>query len=190
LSAMPTPALETPEPVSSFSTEKQQVEAPAQKDIPPHTVSVSSPTPTSDNTETAPAKVLSASNPSLPEDVTSSPVSGEIRTPMVDNGALWLQLVETLNTPQTIGIYNFIRNPALTSGVLEGNVLTIYSIDQFGLDYIRQPDHKEVLRKTASRICGIELGIQFVEGPAPTAGTEDSSARIQELMKFGNVRFE
>ena len=142
-------------PAPTAQVQPRQEEAPPWDDTMP---------PPPDDSDAPPME----GEPDLPAPAAPAPKAAPKKTPA--NNGEWPKLVTAMRGAVKMPAYSFLKKADSTVGVREGNVLTIYCIEEFAYDIINKPEIIAALADVASAQAGTAVEVKLHKGaPAGTA---------------------
>ncbi|MGE4354658.1 MAG: DNA polymerase III subunit gamma/tau, partial [Oscillospiraceae bacterium] len=108
---------------------------------------------------------------------------------MVYDGALWKKILESLKKSLPFGVYNIISDPFHAEGVIENGELVLYIKNGFAANMLKTSVVLDQL-KLALQNTGAGKIVKIEEGNPPAQNSEPKANKIDNLMKFGNVKFK
>ena len=73
----------------------------------------------------------------------------------------WPKLVEAMHGVVRMPAYSFLKNPADTVGIRQGNVLTIYFKEEFSYDQVNKPDVLKAIAEVVSAQVGGPVQVEL-----------------------------
>ncbi len=99
----------------------------------------------------------------------------------------WKDILEELKKTMQLGHFNLISNSQMAKGVLEGDTLKLFVSNSFAKGQLEQSTVNDCIRQAVQRVVGRAVLIKIEENSEnQTVNTE----RLNDLTKFGNVKFE
>ncbi len=92
----------------------------------------------------------------------------------------WSALLEALKTEIDLGDYIFLSNPAMVQGHLDGNLLTLWTNNDFIRDMIGKPAVTKKVEKVGTDLAGFPLRVTVKVGEAPLEEAGETSASAEE----------
>lgn len=129
--------------------------------------------------ESRPEKTETAPN-RMPEPAVS-PVAGD--------ADVWTELVRRMNGKMDLATYSMLTAGTQTSGVLSGDVMTIYLANPFARMMLDTPETADSFQRELQAITGRHIRVEFSEGTRPAPAAADTG-KLDALSRFANVKFE
>ena len=120
--------------------------------------------PTPDDSDAPPME----GTPDIPAPAASAPKPTPKKGPV--NTGEWPKLVTAMRGAVKMPAYSFLKKADSTVGIREGNVLTIYCIEEFVYDIINKPEVLTAIADVASAQAGIAVEVKLHKG-APSGST-------------------
>ncbi|MGM9614801.1 MAG: DNA polymerase III subunit gamma/tau [Oscillospiraceae bacterium] len=121
------------------------------------------------------------SEPERPAPAFVPPVGGDTNA--------WDELVRRLNGKMELATYSMLTAGTQTSGVLTGDVMTVYLANPFAKMMLDTPDVAELFRCELREITGRPVRVIFTDEARPAPAAPDTG-KLDALSKFANVKFE
>lgn len=174
-----------PEPAPKAA---DQPVSPPVEELPPWDLE---PPPEADDVEAAPEEAWPVPEKKTAAQPIAEPERREKKTSGGDSG-FWTQLVPELRAAVGAAVYPFFSNPAMTSGVLEGDVLTLYVGDSFVRSMVDKPKLLQKVAEAAAGRHGSPVQVKVATGKAPAtqkkaapSAAEPTADPFQDLLAFG-----
>ena len=106
--------------------------------------------------------------PDIPAPAASAPKPASKKGPV--NTGEWPKLVTAMRGAVKMPAYSFLKKADSTVGIREGNVLTIYCIEEFVYDIINKPEVLTAIADVASAQAGTAVEVKLHKG-APSEST-------------------
>lgn len=166
----------------------QPVPTSVEEDLPPWDLE---PPPEADDVEETPEEAWPVPEKKPVPQPIAKPEQPEKKASGGDSG-FWTQLVPELRAVVGAAAYPFFSNPAMTSGVLEGDVLTLYVGDSFVRSMVDKPKLLQKVAEAAAGRHGSPVQVKVATGKAPAAQEKSAlpAAKptvdpFQDLLAFG-----
>lgn len=128
------------------------------------------------------------SRPERPEPAPNRMPEPDVQ-PVAGDADVWNELVRRMNGKMDLATYSMLTAGTQTSGVLNGDVMTIYLANPFARMMLDTPETADSFQSELQAITGRHIRVEFSEGtrPAPAAA---ETGKLDALSRFANVKFE
>lgn len=109
--------------------------------------------------------------------------------PVAGDADVWNELVRRMNGKMDLATYSMLTAGTQTSGVLSGDVMTIYLANPFARMMLDTPETADSFQRELQAITGRHIRVEFSEGPRPAPAAADTG-KLDALSRFANVKFE
>lgn len=118
-----------------------------------------------------------------------SPMPEPAVQPEAGDADVWNELVRRMNGKMDLATYSMLTAGTQTSGVLSGDVMTIYLANPFARMMLDTPETADSFQRELQAITGRHIRVEFSEGPRPAPAAADTG-KLDALSRFANVKFE
>lgn len=125
--------------------------------------------------------------PVIPEPVEEKPASSQRPAVSGGNSQFWTQLAPQLRPVVGAPAYPFFSNPSMTSGRLEGDLLTLYVSDAFVKSMVDKPQLLQKVAEAAAGLHGGPVQIKVTVGVPPAEPVQETSAPAAESDPFADL---
>ncbi len=99
----------------------------------------------------------------------------------------WAQILALLKSSLQPGQYNILSNDAMAKGELEGETLTVSVPNSFLKGQLEQPSVLDCIKSAVCQVLGRAIAVKIAENKQVQT---EASEKLNNLSKFGNVKFE
>lgn len=99
----------------------------------------------------------------------------------------WQQILSALEGELEFHIYSILSDSAHCTAEIDGSGLIIRAKNGFALNIIGAADITHAIKQAADKVLGRAVTIKVTQ---ETAGAAAASSKLDELSKFGNIKFE
>ena len=129
--------------------------------------------------------------PDIPAPAASTPKPAPKKGPV--NTGEWPKLVTAMRGAVKMPAYSFLKKADSTVGIREGNVLTIYCIEEFVYDIINKPEVLTAIADVASAQAGIAVEVKLHKGApsgsaAGVTGAEAPAAKPKPVGSMADLK--
>ena len=129
--------------------------------------------------------------PDIPAPAASAPKPASKKGPV--NTGEWPKLVTAMRGAVKMPAYSFLKKADSTVGIREGNILTIYCIEEFVYDIINKPEVLTAIADVASAQAGTAVEVKLHKGgpsgsTAGGAGTKAPAAKPKPVGSMADLK--
>lgn len=108
----------------------------------------------------------------------------------MDSGEIWKKTLKELKAVLQIGTYSILSDTACTEAIIAENTATIYIKNKFSMNMVESPQTQDTIKFVLNKVTGRAMILKLVNGNPPASAKANTSSKLDELMKFGNVKFD
>lgn len=107
-----------------------------------------------------------------------------------DSDEIWKKVLKELKTVLAVGTYNILCDNFHAEAVIGGNVVTIYIKNKFSMNMVDSPQNLDTIKFVLNKIMGTQPILKIEQGTPPNKASAGGGSKLDDLMKFGNVKFD